>query len=215
MYRRAPAVARLYASGRPARRAALLAAGSLREGRYAWCHENPRPAEGRVGDGEFGSVVRFLPGVVVSKRMLSRVLLLGGAAATLLAALLPWVTVNGPSLSLDLGLVGARAQAGDRTVAGLDTSLWPVLTGVAAIVAALALLGIARRVLLVLGLLVTAAGALLLVYMANVIEIETKDSGELERAAADALLTSSIGPGTPVLLAGGIAIVAGALLARG
>lgn len=147
--------------------------------------------------------------------MLSRMLLLGGAAATLLAALLPWVTVSGPSLSLDLGLVGARAETGDRTVAGLDTSLWPVLIGVAAIVAALALLGIARRVLLVLGLLVTAAGALLLVYMANVIDIETKDSGELGRAAADALLTSSIGPGTPVLLAGGIAIVAGALLARG
>lgn len=147
--------------------------------------------------------------------MLSRVLLLGGATATLLAAVLPWVTVNGPSLTLDLGLVGARADGGDRTVVGLDTSLWPVLAGTAVIVAALALPGVARRVLLVLGLLVTAAGALLLVYMVNVIDIETKDSGELEQAAADALLTSSLGPGTPVLLAGGIAIVAGALLARG
>jgi hypothetical protein len=147
--------------------------------------------------------------------MLSRVLLLGGAAATLLAALLPWVTVNGPRLSLDLGLVGADVSTGDRTVAGLDTSLWPVLAGVALVVAALALLGIARRALLVLGLLVTAAGALLLVYMANVIDIETKGSSALGQAAADALLTSSIGPGTPVLLAGGIAIVAGALLLRG
>jgi hypothetical protein len=147
--------------------------------------------------------------------MLSRVLLLGGAAATLLAALLPWVTVNGPRLSLDLGLVGADVSTGDRTVAGLDTSLWPVLAGVALVVAALALLGIARRALLVLGLLVTAAGALLLVYMANVVDIETKGSSALGQAAADALLTSSIGPGTPVLLAGGIAIVAGALLLRG
>lgn len=146
--------------------------------------------------------------------MISKVLMLGGAGATLLAALLPWVTVSGPSLSLDLGLVGAEARTGDRTVAGLDTSLWPVLLGVAVIVAALALLGIARRILLVLGLLVTAAGALLLVYMANVVDIEAKDSGELGQAAADALLTSSIGPGTPVLLAGGIAITAGALLAR-
>ncbi len=146
--------------------------------------------------------------------MIARVLLLGGAGAMALAALLPWVTVSGPSPSLDLGLVGAEARTGDRTVAGLDTSLWPVLLGVAVIVAALALLGIARRVLLVLGLLVTAAGALLLVYMANVVELETTDSGELGRAAADALLTSSTGPGTPVLLAGGIAIVAGALLAR-
>jgi hypothetical protein len=147
--------------------------------------------------------------------MLSRVLLLGGAAATLLAALLPWVTVNGPRLSLDLGLVGADVSTGDRTVAGLDTSLWPVLAGVALVVAALALLGIARRALLVLGLLVTAAGALLLVYMANVVDIETKGSSALGQAAADALLTSSIGPGTPVLLAGGIAIVTGALLLRG
>jgi hypothetical protein len=143
------------------------------------------------------------------------VLLLGGAGATLLAALLPWVTVNGPSLSLDLGLLGAEATAGDRTVGGLDTSLWPVLAGVALVVAVLALLGITWRVLLMLGLLVTAAGTVLLVYMANVVDIETNGSSALEQAAADALLTSSVGPGTPVLLGGGIAIVAGALVLRG
>jgi hypothetical protein len=147
--------------------------------------------------------------------MLSRILLLGGACATLLAAVLPWVTVHGPSLDLDLGLVGARASTGDRTVAGLDTSLWPVLVGIAAVVALLALLGIARRVLLVLGLLVTAAGGLLLVYMANVIDFETRGDSGLERAAADALLSSTVGPGTPLLLAGGVAIVAGSLLLRG
>jgi hypothetical protein len=146
--------------------------------------------------------------------MLSRILLLGGAGATLLAAVLPWVTVDGPSLDLDLGLVGARASAGDRTVAGLDTSLWPVLVAVAVVVALLALLGVARRVLLVLGLLVTAAGALLLVYMANVIDFETRGDNGLKRAAADALLSSTVGPGTPLLLAGGVAIVAGALLLR-
>lgn len=28
-------------------------AGSLRDGRYAWCHENPRPAEGASGTGVF------------------------------------------------------------------------------------------------------------------------------------------------------------------
>lgn len=144
--------------------------------------------------------------------MMSRVLSLGGAAAVVLAALLPWVTVKGPSLTLDLGLVGARASAGDRTVAGVDTALWPVLVGVGAAVAVLALLGVARRVLLVLGLLVTVAGALLLVYMVNVIDVETRDGGALERAAADALLTSSVGPGTPLLLAGGLAIVAGSLV---
>jgi hypothetical protein len=84
-------------------------------------------------------------------------------------------------------------------------------------VAALALLGIARRLVLALGLLVTVAGALLVFYMANVIDIATRGGGELEqalkRALADALLTSSVGPGTPLLLAGGVAIVAGALAA--
>lgn len=122
---------------------------------------------------------------------------------------------DGPSLSLDLGLVGAEATAGDRTVAGLDTALWPVLAGVALVVAALGLLGIAWRLLLMLGLLVTAAGTVLLVYMANVVDIETNGSSALEQAAADALLTSSIGPGTPVLLGGGVAIAAGALVLRG
>lgn len=146
--------------------------------------------------------------------MLSRVLLLGGAGATLLAALLPWVTVNGPSLDLDLGLVGARASSGNRTVAGIDTSLWPVLAGVAAFVAVLTLLGVARRLLLALGLLVAAAGALLLVYMANVIDFETRGDSELKRTAADALLSSSLGPGTPLLIAGGLAIAAGALVPR-
>jgi hypothetical protein len=146
--------------------------------------------------------------------VLARILVLGGATATILAALLPWVTVEGPSLALDLGLVGARASTGDRTVAGVDTALWPVLAGVAVVVAALALLGIARRVLLVLGLLVVVTGALLVFYMANVIDIETRRDSRLEQAGADALLSSSIGPGTPLLLAGGLAIVAGALAQR-
>jgi len=51
--------------------------------------------------------------------------------------------------------------------------------------------------------------------MANVVDIETRGHNELERAAADALLSGSIGPGTPLLLGGGLAIVAGALLLRG
>jgi hypothetical protein len=29
----------------------FVVAGSLRDGRYAWCHENPRPAEGASGTG--------------------------------------------------------------------------------------------------------------------------------------------------------------------
>jgi hypothetical protein len=147
--------------------------------------------------------------------MLSRAFILAGATATLLAAFLPWVTVKGLSVSLDLGLVGADVGAANRTVAGTDTSLWPVLVGIAGVVAVLGLLGVARRAVLVLGLLVTAGGALLLVYMANVLDIATRGKGgELKRLLADALLSSSVGPGTPLLLAGGLAIVTGALLRR-
>jgi hypothetical protein len=146
--------------------------------------------------------------------MLSRVLLLVGAAATLLAAFLPWVTVKGLSVSLDLGLVAADVTPGQRSVAGTDTALWPVLVVVAAVVAVLALLGVARRATLVLGLLVTAAGGLLLVYMVNVLDLATRDNDALTRALAQSLLSSSVGPGTPVLLAGGVAIVAGSLLRR-
>jgi hypothetical protein len=146
--------------------------------------------------------------------MLSRALLLAGAVATLLAAFLPWVTVKGLAVSLDLGLVGAEVGAGNRTVAGTDTALWPVLVVVAAVVAVLALLGIAKRAALVLGLLVTAAGGLLLVYMANVLDFETRGNDALTRALAQTLLSSSVGPGTPLLLAGGVAIVAGSLLRR-
>ena len=146
--------------------------------------------------------------------MLSRVLLLAGAAATMIAAILPWVTVHGPTVALDLGLVGAEVRTGERTVAGTDTDLWPVLVVAGAAAMSLALLGVAWRVLLVLGLLVTAAGGVLLVYMANVIDFETRGNSPLERAAADAVLSSSVGPGTPLLLAGGVAIVAGALVRR-
>lgn len=144
--------------------------------------------------------------------------MLAGAAATILAAFLPWVTLKGLTVTLNLGLVGARVGGADHTVSGTDTSLWPALVAIGAVVAALALLGIARGLVLALGLVVTIAGGLLLVYMANVIEIETRGGGELERALkralADALLTSSVGPGTPLLLAGGVAIVAGALAQR-
>jgi hypothetical protein len=143
--------------------------------------------------------------------------MLAGAAATILAAFLPWVTLKGLTVTLDLGLVGADAGVANRTVSGTDTSLWPALVAIGVVVAALALLGIARRLVLALGLLVTVAGGLLLFYMANVIDIATRGGGELEqelkRALADALLTSSVGPGTPLLLAGGVAIVAGALAA--
>ncbi len=145
--------------------------------------------------------------------MLARLLLLGGAASTAGSSLLPWVTVRGRlASSLDFGLIGARAGAGDRTVAGIDTTLWPLLVGIGVLVALLALLGIARRLLLVVGLVVTAAGVLLVIYMSNAVDVATRGDAPLARAAADALLSSSVGPGTPLLLGGGVAIAAGALL---
>lgn len=142
----------------------------------------------------------------------SRLLLLGGAAGLALSVLLPWVTITG--LGLELGPIGAEVSPGARTVQGLDTSLWPVILGLAAVVAVLGLLNVARKLLLALGLIVVATSGALLYYLSNVIEIESSGGSQIEKLFAQALITSSVGPGAPVLLAAGIAIVAGALLAR-
>ena len=144
-------------------------------------------------------------------RFASRLLLLAGAGGLGLSALLPWVTVNG--IALDLGLLSAETSIGERTVNGTDTSIWPVLLGVGGVIAVLAVLNVARKVLLILGVLVIVAGAGLLYYVSNAVELETKGN-RIEELIADAVITSSTGPGVPVLLASGLAIVAGALLAR-
>jgi hypothetical protein len=140
-----------------------------------------------------------------------RLLLLAGAFGLALSVLLPWVTVKGPSLGIDLGIVGARVSPGSRTVVGVETSVWPFAVGVAVLVLVLTLLGVATRLLAVLGLVVTVAGAALIYYCANVLDIETSGS-TLKRAIADAVLTSSTGPGPPLILASGIAILVGGLL---
>ncbi|MEY2513125.1 MAG: hypothetical protein QOJ89_483 [bacterium] len=142
----------------------------------------------------------------------SRLLLLAGAAGMALSALLPWVTIKG--IGLDLALVGAEVSPGARTVSGIDTSIWPVILAVAGLVAILAVLKLARKLLLVLGLLVVAAGGGLLYYVSNAVEIEAEGRGAIEQVIADAVITSSTGPGTPLLIASGLAIVGGALLAR-
>lgn len=146
--------------------------------------------------------------------MLPRLLVLAGASATALSVFLTWVTVTGLTVTLDLALAAADLGPDDRTVAGTDTALWPALVIVGGLAAVLGLLGVARPVLIGLGLLTTLAGGLLLAYMANVIDLETRGSSELERAAADALLDSSVGPGTPVLLLGGVLIGLGAFTQR-
>jgi hypothetical protein len=75
----------------------------------------------------------------------------------------------------------------------------------------LTILGVAARRLAVVGLLVTIAGAALLYYCANVLDIESGGSA-VKRAVSEALLTSSTGPGPALILAGGLAILVGGLL---
>lgn len=140
-----------------------------------------------------------------------RMLLLAGALGLALSVLLPWVTVKGPVVSLDLGLVGGEITTGSKTVAGVETSVWPFAIGIALLVTVLTILGVAARLLAVVGLVVTIAGAALLYYCANVLDIETGGSA-VKRAVADALLTSSTGPGPALLLASGLAILVGGLL---
>jgi hypothetical protein len=146
--------------------------------------------------------------------MLSRVLILAGAAATVLSAFLTWVTITGLGVVLDLGPIGAQLGLADGTVAGTDTSLWPAIVAVGALAGVLGLLGVGRSVLIVLGIATTLAGAALVYYMANVIDLETSGASDLEQLAADAVLDSSVGPGTPLLLAGGVLILVGALARR-
>jgi hypothetical protein len=40
----------------------FVAAGSLRDGRYAWCHENPAPGEGMAGAGVHVAMSRACTG---------------------------------------------------------------------------------------------------------------------------------------------------------
>jgi hypothetical protein len=140
-----------------------------------------------------------------------RMLLLAGALGLALSVLLPWVTVKGPVASIELGIVGGEISSGSKTVAGVETSVWPFAVGIALLVVVLTILGVAARLLAVVGLLVTIAGAALLYYCANVLDIETSGSA-VKRAVSDALLTSSTGPGPPLILAGGLAILVGGLL---
>lgn len=139
-----------------------------------------------------------------------RVLVLAGAAALVLGALLPWVEVRG--VPLDLDWLGVGIPIGGREVAGTDTAAWPVLVGVAAFIALLAVLGRARRLVLGLGLAALAAGAALMYYLANVIEIETSGRSEVERSLAELAVRSSVQAGPYVLLGGAVLIVVGALL---
>lgn len=144
--------------------------------------------------------------------MISRILVLAGAAAMLGSVTLPWVTVEGGlPATLELDFLGADASPLAKTVSGTDTKAWPVVAGIGAVVAALALFGLARKLLVLLGLLTTLAGGALLYYVLNVIDIETKGD-TLKNTLATTALDSSAGAGPLLLLAGGLCILIGALV---
>lgn len=141
---------------------------------------------------------------------IARVLLLAGAAGVVVAAFLPWVTVEG--LPLDLDLLRTRVSPAGRTVAGTETAAFPGVVGAGAVVAILTVLNLARRLLILLGLVVVLAGGGLLYYVLNIIDIETAGRSAVEQAIAGAAISSSAEAGPFLLLASGTAILVGALL---
>jgi hypothetical protein len=145
-------------------------------------------------------------------KMISRILILLGAAAVLGSVTLPWVTVKGalPTV-LNLNVIGADVSPFDKTVSGTDTQIWPVVAGVGAVVAVLALLGLAKKLLVLLGLITTLAGAGLVYYTLNAVDLATKGD-TLKNTLAKTALDSSAGAGPLLLLAGGVAILVGALI---
>ena len=146
-------------------------------------------------------------------KMISKVLVLAGAAATLGSVTVPWVTVKGavPAGGLNLDFLGADVSPLSKTVSGTDTKAWPIVAVVAVAVAALAVLGLARKLLMLFGLLTTLAGGALLYYVLNVVDIETKEN-KVTNALATTVLDSSAGAGPLLLLAGGLCILVGALV---
>lgn len=140
---------------------------------------------------------------------IARILLLSGAAGIALAALLPWVTVEGLPIHLDW--IGTRISPVGRTVSGMDTPAWPFLLGAAGLVAVLTLLNLARKLLLLFGLLTTVVGAGLAYYVMNVIDIETSGRSALEQTVAGVAIASSAEAGPFVLLGSGLCILLGAL----
>jgi hypothetical protein len=142
---------------------------------------------------------------------IGRLLVLGGAAGVIGAAFLPWVTVEGAPL--DLGLLRVGITGVGKTVSGTDTAAWPGVVGVGGLVAVLALLNLARKLMLLLGLLITLAGAGLVYYVMNVVDIETSGN-VIKETLAGALVSSTAEPGPFLLLGSGVVILVGALLNR-
>ena len=144
---------------------------------------------------------------------IARILLLLGAGGVALSSVLPWVRVEGLPINLDW--LDTRVAPLGKTVSGTDTPAWPYLLAAAGVIAGLTLLNVARKLLMLFGLLVTVAGAGLTYYAMNVIEIEAEKRGAVVEAIATAAADSSAQLGPFVLLASGLCILVGAVaLAR-
>lgn len=141
-----------------------------------------------------------------------RVCVLAGAVAVAVSVALPWIRIR--NAMPGLRVLGVPVGPADRTMTGLDTSIWPVVVGVAAIVGLLALLGRARLLAAGLGGLAVVAGIGLLYYLAHVVELRTRHQTYLERTVAHLAVRASLQPGPVVLLAGGTVALLGALLSR-
>jgi hypothetical protein len=146
-------------------------------------------------------------------RPLGRLLSAVGAFGVLVSVLLPWVTVSGTPLDLDLGLLSVDIVPGGRTVSGTGTSVWPIVVVAGLVVLGLIVVPRAGRLIAALGGLIALAGAGLLYYAENIIRFKTEQHGAIVALIAKATITSSTGPGPPVLLASGLVILAGGLAA--
>lgn len=149
-------------------------------------------------------------------RLLGRLLAIAGAVGVILSVFLPWVTVSGTPLDVNLGLLSVDIVPGGRTVAGTGTSIWPVICGVGLLVGVLGLVPRAGRLLVVLGGLIGIAGAGLIYYVENIVRFKTDQHGAIVRLLANATITSTTGPGPPLLAASGLVILIGGVAgARG
>ncbi len=142
-------------------------------------------------------------------KSIARILLLLGAGGVALSAVLPWVRVEGLPINLDW--LDTRVSPLGKTVSGTDTPAWPYLLGAGGLIAGLTLLNVARKLLMLFGLLVTVAGAGLTYYVMNVIDIEA-EKREIPTLVAGALADSSAQLGPFVLLASGLCILVGAVV---
>lgn len=146
-------------------------------------------------------------------RVAGRLLTVLGAVGVLVSVLLPWVTVSGTPLDIDLGLLSVDVVPGGRTVAGTGTSAWPVVLAAGLLVLGLSVVPRAGRLIAALGGLIALAGAGLVYYAEHIIRFKTEQHGAIVALIAKATITSSTGPGPPLLLISGLVILVGGLAA--